>query len=183
MTHFCRDFARSIIILWALSFAAAAAASSDFIPYDKLAGTIWMSESYHTRTAINIHGVIERKEGKEIYIQFLSPKNGVYPVKIHWWNEQHGIDVVEYGVLVREAENTYAYTEADHPDNSGFPGIAGSGTFRLLDASTARVSQLGRLLDGSAAAFVTRLHKVSKIPVVSVPQSYPRTEAKSESKR
>lgn len=157
-----------------LMSATGTAMGLDFIPYPELAGTIWLSQQPHTRTAVDTKGNIEHKEGKDIYVKFLALKDGVYSIAIHWWNESAKINVMEYGVLVKSAENSYTYIEADHPDDSGFPGIAGTGTFELLDASTAQFSQLGRLLDGSASAFVNRLHKVSEAPTVEIPQTYPK---------
>lgn len=150
--------------------------AGDHVPYEELAGTIWMSEAPHTRTTVSSRGAVELKEGKDIYIEFLSLTDGVYTIKVHWWNLEVGINVVEYGVLVRDEPNEFTYIEADHPAASGFPGIAGYGSFELIDADTAEFSQLGRLADGSASAFENRLKRVDKAPEVPIPQTYPRIE-------
>ena len=149
------------------------ALGDDFVPYDSLSGTVWLSESPHTRTAITTSGAVELKEGKNIYVKFLDLNDGVYSILIHWWNEEKGINAVEYGVLVRDRDNEYSYIESDHPEGSGFPGIAGYGRFELLDADHADFSQLGRLADGSASAFVNRLRRVAEAPSVPIPQTYP----------
>lgn len=153
-----------------------AAISADHVPYPSLAGTIWLSETTHTRTAISISGTLELKEGKNIYVKFLDLNDGVYTIQVHWWNEEKNINAVEYGVLVQEEENVFSYIESDHPEGSGFPGIAGYGTFELIDANTAEFSQLGRLADGSASAFVNRLKRVSEAPEVPIPQTYPPSD-------
>lgn len=165
--------------LSALAFSAALAAlpqaalGADYVPYDSLAGTVWLSQKYHTRTTINTAGEAAYKEGKRIYLKFLEQTDGVYTVQVHWWNESAGIHVVEYGVLVQAAENEYTYIEPEHPEDSGFPGIAGYGTFELVDAETAEYSQLGRLADGSASGFVVKMKRVENAPEIPVPQTYP----------
>ena len=149
-----------------------AAADGMFLPKD-LIGTIWLASDTHDLTAIDRFGKTSSMTGKNIYIEFLGENRGVFTIKIHWWNLKAKINALEYAVMVQEDGNVYSYVEADHPDDSAFPGIAGSGTFRLTSETEADLSQIGRLLDGSASAFITHLHKVDAAPEVPIKQTYP----------
>jgi len=143
---------------------------------DGLAGTIWLAKDTHDRTTVDRNGAITIKQGKNIYIQFMSENRGVLTAKIHWWNTAHNLNVVEYAVMVPEGANVYRYAETEHPEGSGFPGIQGGGIFRVTDGATAELTQIGNLLDGSASAFVTMLEKVDSLPDVPLPQTYPPIE-------
>ncbi|MEM8743024.1 MAG: hypothetical protein AAGF14_00140 [Pseudomonadota bacterium] len=159
--------------LLVLAQPAASIAAEEIVPRDSLKGTIWQATDSHDRLTIDQRGKIERKEGKDIYIEFLDLADEVYAIKIHWWNVAAKINVLEYAVLVPGTANNFSYTEALHPPNSGFPGIQGHGTFRIIDQNSAELTQVGRLVDGSASAFVTTLKRVDKAPEISVPQTYP----------
>ena len=144
-----------------------------------LNGTVWESKRSHIRTSIGRDGKIERAEGQNAYVQFLDYEDGVYAVKIHWWSVEDNLNVIEYGVLVHEIESTYAYIEAAHPEGSSFPGISGSGFFRIIEGDgepRAEFSQMGRMLHGHASAFLSILEKVDKAPDVPLPQTYPPKE-------
>jgi hypothetical protein len=163
----------ALLYLFAVSQIAVAA---DFLEDKDLVGTVWLADTTHDRTTIDRFGAVSIKTGKDIYLQFIDEDQGVFTVKIHWWNVEENINVVEFAVMVREAENFYQYVEAEHPDDSTFPGIAAGGTFVLLSEWEASLSQIGRLLDGSASAFVTRLQKVDNVPDVPIQQTYPPTQ-------
>ena len=165
---------RQLIPILSLSLLLAAApASADDA---SLAGTKWLSEAEHTRVTVDHRGEVTLKTGKYLYVEVLAESGGVYAVKKRWWNIDAGINVVEHAVLAPESADTYAYVEADHPDDSEFPGIIGRGSFFLVDENTAEYSQIGHLNDGSASGFVTILKKVDQAPDVPIPQSYPKPE-------
>ena len=166
----------SLLLTLILLAQPRSAAAANLLEPSDLVGTIWLASDAHDRTTIDRHGKTSVKTGKNIYIEFLGDNTGVFTVKIHWWNVDAKINVVEYAVMVHEAENFYHYGEEDHPNDSSFPGIAASGTFRLISESEAELTQIGRLLDGSASAFVTRLQLVERAPEVPLKQSYPPSE-------
>jgi hypothetical protein len=157
-----------------LTLSTLAASAAEILPPDALAGTIWASTAPHDRVTIGLDGKISLKEGKDIYIAFGDRVGKAFTIKINWWNVGAGLNVVEYAVVVPEEENVYAYVEPHHPADSGFPGIEGHGTIRILDANTIELTQIGRLADGSASGFVTRLTKVDKVPEVPLAQTYPK---------
>lgn len=161
-----------LTLLLLLSIPQSAAASV-FFEDKELVGTVWLADTTHDRTTVDRFGAVSIKTGKNIYLQFIDEDQGVLTVKIHWWNVEAKVNVVEFAVMVREAENIYRYVEADHPDDSSFPGIAAGGTFLLLSEWEANLSQIGRLIDGSASAFVTNLQKVDNVPDVPIQQTYP----------
>ena len=154
--------------------AATGAIAEEILPPESLAGTIWASTEPHARTTIGADGKISLKEGKDITIAFGDRVDEVYTIEIRWWNVEAGLNVAEYAVVVPEAENVYAYVEPHHPKDSGFPGIEGHGTIRIVDETTIEFSQVGRLTDGSASAFATRLTKVDAEPEVPLAQTYPK---------
>jgi hypothetical protein len=160
-------------VLVALLVGAGPAGADDFYPGDALTGTMWLSMETHDRTTIDLNGVTEIKQGKYLYLEVVELTQGIYTIKIQWWNETVGIHVVEYAVMLREGDNIYRYEEAGHPPDSAFPGIAGGGLLRLLDETHAEISQIGRLIDESASAFVTSLTKVDAPPDIPVAQTYP----------
>ena len=169
--------AKTLTAFAALSglFIAGSANAEDMIlPREALANTIWEATDTHDRSTIAPDGTITVKEGKNIYVAFGDLIDGVYTIKIHWWNVEAGVNVVEYAVLVPEEANVYDYAETHHPADSGFPGIQGGGTFTLLDETTAELTQIGHLIDGSASAFMTRLTKVDAAPEIPIPQTYPK---------
>jgi len=147
--------------------------SEDILPPDSLKGSVWAAEATHDRVTVDSTGKISVKEGKNIYIEFIDLVGGIYPIKIHWWNVSANINVIEYAVLLPHSENVFDYAEAEHAPDGGFPGIQGGGTFRLVDESTAELTQYGNLLDRSASAFVTRLKRVDAPPEVPIAQTYP----------
>lgn len=168
----CSLMALAALLLTLFTQPQEAAAETMFEPKD-LVGTIWLAPEAHSRTTIDRFGKISLKTGKNIYVEFLSENQGVFSIKIHWWNVEAKINVVEYAVMAHENENVYVYVEAEHPDDSSFPGISAGGNFTLLSETEAEMTQIGRLLNGSASAFITRLEKVSAAPDIPIKQSYP----------
>lgn len=166
-------FGKVLFALLYLLAVSQSAVAADFYEDKDLVGTVWLADTTHDRTTIDLFGAVSIKTGKNIYLQFIDEDQGVFTVKIHWWNEEENMNVVEFAVMVREAENFYRYVEAEHPDDSTFPGIAAGGTFVLSSEWEASLSQIGRLLDGSASAFVTDLQKVDDVPDVPIQQTYP----------
>ena len=164
----------SCAVLGGFLLPVSASAEDMILPREALADTVWVAGDTHDRTTIAPDGTISMKEGKNIYVAFGDLIDGVYTITIHWWNVEAGINVMEYAVLVPEQANVYDYSETLHPEDSGFPGIQGSGTFTLLDETTAEFTQIGHLIDGSASAFVTRLTKADAPPEVPIPQTYPK---------
>ncbi|WP_421723484.1 hypothetical protein [Bauldia sp.] len=160
--------------LAAASFVTVPALADEIMPIEALEGTVWASQESHDRTAIDANGDISLKESKDIYVAFGDLIDGVYTIKINWWNVEAGLNVVEYAVLLPESDNVYVYIETTHPADSSFPGIQGGGAFRVLDEDTATLTQAGRLLDGSASAFVTKLTRVEAPPEVPLAQTYPK---------
>ena len=156
-----------------LTQPTASIAEDEIVPWDSLKGTVWLASESHNRLSINQLGKISRDKGQHVYVQFLDLADEVYAIKIHWWSTSAKINVVEYAVLVPSTPNSFSYTEATHPRDSGFPGIQGRGTFTIIDENTAELTQVGRLLDGSASALATVLKRVDKAPDVPVAQTYP----------
>ena len=110
-----------VLTVATLAQPQSAVADSMFMPAD-LIGTVWLASDTHERTSVDRFGTTSIKKGKNIYIEFLDENRGVFTIKIHWWNLEAKLNVVEYAVMVQEDGNVYSYVEADHPDDSAFPG-------------------------------------------------------------
>lgn len=164
MLHF------GVLLLFVFVTSAGASGPEDS---GALKGTVWVAKKEHTRSTVDINGEVSVKEGKEIYVEFMEWIDGVYSIRIHWWNVSAGINVMEYGVMVPHGDGVFEYNEALHHEDSDFPGLQGRGRFKLLDDHTATLSQLGHLLDGSASAFVTTLHKTDTAPEIPIDLTYP----------
>ncbi|MEM8561985.1 MAG: hypothetical protein AAGF57_07100 [Pseudomonadota bacterium] len=163
-------------MIFALFVMSGPAVADEMTSPGFLNGTVWEADDPHIRMSITRDGKIEKAKGQKVYLQFLDYEDGVYAVKIHWWSVSDNLNVIEYGVLVHELESTYAYIEAGHPKDSTFPGISGSGFFRIIEDDgglSAEFSQMGRMLHGHASAFLSILEKVDKAPDVPLPQTYP----------
>jgi len=87
--------------------------ADEIIPIASLAGTVWAATEPHDRTTIGADGTISLKESKDIFVAFGDLIDGVYTVKVNWWNVDAGLNVVEYAVLVPEEENVFDYIEVD----------------------------------------------------------------------
>jgi hypothetical protein len=145
---------------------------------EDLEGTIWYSEQPHRRVTVDLHGDVEIKEGKEIYVFFKERIDDIFVIEVRWWNPVANLHVIEHGVLTQIEGNQYRYTEADHFDpecpQDEFPGIIGRGTFELLSKGEAEVIQIGHLIDGSASGFTTIVEKVDTFPEPRPPDpTYP----------
>lgn len=172
---------RHLLLLLLMVFTASGgAANADEIQRPGfLKGTVWEAKQPHKRMSVGPQGQIVTAKGQRLYVEFLDFVEGVYAVKVHWWSVEDNLNVVEYGVMVHEIETTYAYIEADHPADSTFPGISGSGFFRVIDGESgnrAEFSQMGRMLNGHASAFINVLERVKRAPDVPVKQTYPTVE-------
>ena len=150
-----------------------------YLTAEDLEGTIWFSEQPHRRVSVSTCGDVEIKEGKEIYIHFKQRVDDIFVIEVRWWNDEVGINVLEYGVLTQIEPNIYRYIEADHEDQrwrqDDFPGIVGRGTFELLSEDEAELIQIGHLIDGSASGFTTILERVDELPEAPLDQTYPRS--------
>lgn len=146
-----------------------AAVAQQLYPDDQLVGTIWRSEGPFVWTSVDHGGAITQRTSDGNFVEFLGHRDGVYVFSINWWNEDAGVNVVEHGVMVADGENSYVMLEAE----ATHPGITGDGFFRVIDADSADMTQIGRLDDGSAAAFATPLTRVETPPAVPLPPSHP----------
>lgn len=159
------------------SGVAAASGQDDLLSPDDLEGTIWVGEELHRRVTVSPCGDVSIKEGKDIYVHFTQRIDDIFVIEVNWWNEEAGINVLEYGVLAQIAPNEYHYVEADHPEarrkRDEFPGIIGQGTFELVSEDRAKLIQVGNLIDGSASGFTTFLEPADELPEVPVEQTYP----------
>jgi hypothetical protein len=157
--------------------AASASDQDEILSPDDLEGTIWVGEELHRRVTVSPCGDVTIKEGKDIYLHFKQRVDDIFVIEVRWWNEEAGINVLEYGVLSQIAPNEYHYVEADHPDPrrepDAFPGIVGQGTFELLADDRAKLIQVGNLIDGSASGFTTFLVPADELPHVPIEQTYP----------
>jgi hypothetical protein len=142
-----------------------------------LEGTIWVGTAPHRRVTVTTDGDVQIKEGKDIYVRFVSKVDDIYVIEVRWWNETANINVLEYGVLTRILQNEYRYIESDHHDfglpRQDFPGIVGRGTFELTGRNRAKLVQIGHLVDGSASGFTAYLERSDSVPTVDIPQTYP----------
>ena len=142
-----------------------------------LNGTIWVGTEPHRRVTVSTDGAIEVKEGKDIYVRFIDHVDDIFVIEVRWWNVSAGLNVLEHGILTRVSPKIYRYIEADQFNfgipNGDFPGVIGRGTFELQGKNTAKLIQIGHLIDGSASGFTTMLERVETLPDVPVPQTYP----------
>ncbi len=138
-----------------------------------LDGTTWCAPDLHTRVAVDRLGKVELKEGKNICMLF-TQQSEAYIVKIVWWNVEKELNVEEWAVAAPLNDTQLEYVEAEHPANPEFPGIIGAGTIQLVGDDEMQVTQLGRLVNGVAAGFVTTLERVDALPEIPVPVSYPK---------
>ncbi|MFO1540074.1 MAG: hypothetical protein ACKOTZ_06450 [Chloroflexota bacterium] len=137
-----------------------------------LDGTTWCSPDVHTRIAVDHLGVVTTKEGKNVCME-MAANAGAFVVQVTWWNVDAGIHVQEWAVALPTERGTLEYIEPQHPDDAGFPGIAGAGELRLTRQGTMLLHQFGLLADGSAAAFTTTLERVEAMPEIPLPVTYP----------
>lgn len=157
-----------------------AGARQGYLTISELESTIWVARDAHRRVTISNDGDLQIKEGKNLYIRFLQKVDDIVVFEIRWWNASASppINVVEHGVMAQVENNVFEMVEADHmvnglPDPT-FVGIIGHGWFELIDHKSAKLVQLGRLVDGSASGFTTLLEKADALPEVPVEQTYPR---------
>jgi hypothetical protein len=151
----------------------AGVSAQDFYPDEALVGTMWASEGAFDWTSVDAAGEITHRTSDGNYLEILDVNDGIYVFMLNWWNDEAELNVIEYGVMVPSRDNSYAIIEADDRSGGGHSGIVGQGFFRILDRDTARLIQLGRLADGSAAAFSNVLNRVEAPPDVPLPENRP----------
>ena len=137
-----------------------------------LDGTMWCSDVEHDRVAVDNRGNADFKKGKHLFLQFPGPSDG-YVVKISWWNESQSTRVAEWAVAVPVGENGLTYQEANQDENPNFTGIIGHGDLTLVSGEAREISQVGHLVNGSAAGFSSTLQRVDQMPDIPVPVTYP----------
>ena len=168
---------RSMIGIVTTAFVAALplteAVAEPIIPHEELPGTIWASDGAFGWTDVDGEGEITDGTSDGNYLEILELDDGVFVIKIHWWNAAAGLSVVEHGVMVASRDNSFVYVEAEDTDVGNFPGVRGEGFFRITSETTARMFQLGHTVDGGAGAFATSMTRVDVAPDVPVPQSHP----------
>ena len=86
----------SLILSLSMLAQPRSTAAANFFESSNLVGTVWLAPEAHDRTTIDRNGKSSVKTGKNIYIEFLGDKSGVFTIKIHWWNVEANINVVEY---------------------------------------------------------------------------------------
>ena len=146
--------------------------SSQAVTNGALDGTIWCSPEEHARVAVDRFGSIDVKEGKDICALFTA-ESGQYVIKIIWWNASKAIHVEEWVIAVPVSETEMFYAETQHDEGSDFPGVIGNGEINLVSDAEMTIVQLGHLVNGSAAGFLSSLVKVDQMPEIPVPVSYP----------
>ncbi len=150
---------------------ASGAAGEGGVP--DLDGTNWCAPETHSRVSVDRFGQVEVKQGKDICLSFTG-ESGYYIMKIVWWNLAKGIHVEEWAtVAVAAARGQLHYVEADPLGDPEFPGIVGSGVVSFTSDDKMRLSQVGHLSNGAAAAFVTVLAQVDELPEITIPITYP----------
>ncbi|MEM7441795.1 MAG: hypothetical protein AAF414_00550 [Pseudomonadota bacterium] len=157
----------------AVALPLANVAAEPFIAHEDLPGTIWASDGSFGWTDVDGNGEIIQGISDGNYLEILGYSDGVFVIKIHWWNEAANLSVVEHGVMVASRDNSFVYVEAEDVGVDHFPGVRGEGFFRITSDSTARMFQLGHTVDGGAGAFATTMTRVEQAPEVPVPQSHP----------
>lgn len=156
-----------------LAMTAGASMAEPYIPTNEMAGTIWVAKAPPTWTSIDSSGKTTVSEADYLYVKFRAERESADVICLHWWNEEAGVSVMEFAMVLPEGENVFAYTEVNQSQDSSFPGIHGSGRFTLLDDGTASFTQMGHLADGSAAAFVAELERVDEEPQTPIPHTFP----------
>jgi hypothetical protein len=151
---------------------ASCSAGTSTATVDQLDGTTWCSPQTHTRVSVDRLGAVSTKEGKDLCMVFTG-QGGGYLVRIVWWNLSKGINVDEWAIALPVDDTHLDYVEADHPEQPNFPGIMGQGQIILDSATEMTVTQLGHLVDGSAAGFRTTLAQVESLPEIPIPLTYP----------
>lgn len=160
------------LIAGGLALSACGSNFGQFNGTAELDGTVWCSPSMHSRVAVDIRGNVEVKEGKDVCLQF-AQNSGVYVVKVVWWNESKAVHLEEWAIAIPTSESTLAYIEADHAGNPDFVGVVGEGDIEMSSNDSMTLLQVGNLIDGSAAGFVTELDRVAQMPEIPVPVTYP----------
>lgn len=144
---------------------------------EELEDTIWFSEEPHRRVTVDLHGNVDIKEGKDLYVHIKERIDDIFVIEIRWWNEAANINVLEHGILTHIEDNQYHYSEADHLDSEceqeEFPGVIGRGVFELFAEDRAKLIQIGHLIDGSASGFTTYVEQVDTPPEAPIEQTYP----------
>jgi len=138
-----------------------------------LGGTTWCSTEEHSRVAVDRKGNVEVKEGKDVCIAFTA-ESGAYVTKVVWWNLTNNIHIEEWAVAIPVTDKLLQYGEVGFRGHGeDFVGVYGGGDITIDSNSRMTMSQLGVLMDGTAAGFTTELTKVDQIPDIPIPVTYP----------
>ena len=156
----------------ALALTVCASNSEQTSSIAELDGTVWCSPKVHSRLAVDFRGNVAVKDGKDVCLNF-AQNSGSYVVKVEWWNESKAIHVVEWAIAIPTSESTLAYMEAGHAGDPDFVGVEGEGEMEMSSNDSMTLLQVGNLIDGSAAGFITELDRVAQMPEIPVPVTYP----------
>jgi hypothetical protein len=167
-----RSLATVGVIACGVALTACASNSEQAKSIAELDGTVWCSPNVHSRVAVDFRGNVEVKDGKDVCLAF-AQNSGSYVVKIDWWNESKAIHLVEWAIAIQTSESTLVYMEAGHAGNPDFIGVAGEGEIEMSSNDSMTLMQVGNLIDGSAAGFITELDRVAQMPEIPVPVTYP----------
>ena len=167
-----RSRATAGVIACGLALTACASNSEQVNSIAELDGTVWCSPKVHSRLAVDFRGNVEVKEGKDVCLTF-ARNSGSYVVKVDWWNESKAIHLVEWAIAIPTSDSTLAYMEAGHAGNPDFVGVEGEGEMEMSSNDSMTLLQVGNLIDGSAAGFITELDRVAQMPEIPVPVTYP----------
>ena len=162
------------VLTSALALTACASNSEQANSIADLDGTVWCSPNVHSRVAVDFRGNVEVKDGKDVCLAF-AQNSGNYVVKIDWWNESKAIHLVEWAIAIPTSDSTLVYMEAGHAGNPDFIGVEGEGEIEMSSNDSMTLMQVGNLIDGSAAGFITELDRVAQMPEIPVPVTYPLT--------
>ena len=167
-----RSLATVGVIACGVALTACASNSEQAKSIAELDGTVWCSPNVHSRVAVDFRGNVEVKDGKDVCLAF-AQNSGSYVVKVDWWNESKAIHLVEWAIAIQTSESTLVYMEAGHAGNPDFIGVAGEGEIEMSSNDSMTLMQVGNLIDGSAAGFITELDRVAQMPEIPVPVTYP----------
>jgi len=160
------------VIACGIALTACSSNSEQANSIAELDGTVWCSPNVHSRVAVDFRGNVAVKDGKDVCLNF-AQNSGSYVVKVDWWNESKAIHLVEWAIAIPTSESTLAYMEAGHAGDPDFVGVEGEGEMEMSSNDSMTLLQVGNLIDGSAAGFITELDRVAQMPEIPVPVTYP----------
>jgi len=152
---------------------------------------IWVTTVEHDRLSVDKNGAVSIKTGKNVALEFVGYDDAAL-IKINWWNVDANISVWEYAVGTPVGGDELSYVEAaGHTDD--FPGLLGGGHVKIRENDGGgdgdggdsvpvimEMSQVGRLVDGSASGFSTVLPPADAWPDHGVGQTYPNLDSQQD---